>query len=320
MHGEDGENPIPYEESTESYSDRIERAFPIETVRTSEARAFGEALVQAADEYVGLFERNGLVGEEKAAEIRNLWENVVFLDVDACAYLAEDTRRVYGAVIDDLSEIDAPELVADAQEMIDAARALIINSEVMFSKGLGAVWRPNKYLYYELFQNGLPETAILVQWSTVQQNIEGGDNTPEELVKLLVEEETTHLVSELDRYGTDASATWVQEMMARVVKISIRMEDLDNAWGEVQSSPDNLAADYWKLFMRVCPDAESQTVLVNMFFGNEPEDSEGARRVTEALSDPSFAFAGRVLGMGIDLKSFAERMSAAFDQAGSEKK
>jgi hypothetical protein len=293
----------PGQVKTKPEGREIARAFAafsgIEAVEDEEVDTLKHALLEEAGKLLTSLRENRLIRREEEEGALEVWENLVALEEPQLKAFRASQTQVYRDMVDDLNQLDPDASNAEAQELITQAKALIEQQERDVAGGLIFSERLNNADQERAERAraaGMPERWITVNWTRRDELIQD----PRRL-RAAAFEETAHMISHLPEYDRVIPyRKWVDEMMARVVAFEL-------PWGHRETDPgyettrrEMRADDYLTLFHAISNFAGSRRVLLNMFFGREPQDSESVRKVAEAIEQ--IGMIGEMVDAGISLK------------------
>jgi len=274
----------------------------VESMETPETQRLGEKMCTIAGEFTDSLVSNGLITEQEAQEVKQKWEEAVFLDRDGMYSVMDFMATPYKKAS---AELESREKRSPTE--IELISKLDRISQNLYSSVDGAsaiVYRPQieqlllntRDLPKELIEN--PGEYLLVNTRSFERS-----ETVDREMRIVALEETCHMLSHLKDYGIYSK--WLEETMARIVAVNV-------PWGHAQV-PEELEdvkeslryQDYEELFLGVVRLAEiHEETMIKIFLGTEPSDSVNIGKVREAVE--KFDLLGELVDQGVSLAKLQE--------------
>lgn len=280
------------EEATERTFAQIFTSYTgVEITENQETKNFRQAAVAEARAFLSPFVERGQISAEEEQEAINFWGNLVVLNREQYEQYRDFNSAVFEQAIEDLSQSDPEKENPEVQAMIGKLENLLEFSKAKTAIAIVFVDTPDPIRKDQAQQAGMTERWMVINWG------KAGKLQPQYRLRELVLEETCHFISKLKLYEQTAGHGWFEEVMSRAVSL-IPPSGHNPADADYASVCEDMhLADYSALMAAISGAVGDGSILGRMFFGKEPQDSEGVKRVGETLD--KIDLIGRLIEVGV---------------------
>ncbi len=224
------------------------------------------------------------IDTEKYEEVLGLWDNAIILDDDGAKklgdYHAKPYLEMYEKIKDSTPENFTEEVTQNDIENLKRATLATIELLHHNYEASGAIiFEP--YIDQSIqTEEGLPNKIIIINKGFLDKY----NGQVEHYIRAVSHEETLHLVNSLDRYGKPFDELWINEMMTKIVAISLAT--INNQESDLINSQMTLVRfdDFARLYNLATEEDEGiGRLLTDVYFGKGNHTHPLFEKLTELL-------------------------------------
>lgn len=269
-----------------------------------DAERIRDSMAAEAGTFLEFFRVNNFVEQDTIDSTLAIWKNVIFLSDEQLRRLGEVHASIYREAQNFYTGLDEG-IVDNAEDLAEKAKNIAEIHEVAFTSGPGMIYRPYADRPSPIATGALPAKIILINADSIEEFSSNQDR-----LRTLVFEETAHLISNLERYGSDLKKGWVEETMSRFAGISARHKS-ENTLNDPESLK-HIAEDlnlfrYIYLYYLVTRELDDPNLLWRVFLGKEPVESPDIEQLGNAIS--KYDLLGKLLNTGMPMGVISDVLS-----------